>query len=128
MELPAGEGWWLPSVPGIVLDARLDRVGLRCVLTHELAHEDHQDQQVALVGRDGPRLARRQEKKADRVAAGRLVTVDELADAIAVHEWPEDVAAALDVTVHLLRVRLQALTATERDVVAARVASVERGS
>lgn len=115
VELPVGRGWWLPDVLGIVLDRRLSRVERRCALAHELRHADHHDEQVAHIGPDGPRLARRQEKRADREAARRLVELDQLAAAL--RAYPSDPAAVadeLDITVDVLHCRLDTMPPTER--------------
>lgn len=124
--LPVGHGWWLPDIPGIVLDDRIGRVRRRCVLAHELVHADVDDVQCAATGPDGGRLARRAEAFADRVSAERLVEIDALADAIA---WsplhPADVADQLDVTEETLRSRLAHLSAEEVAVIERRLA--ERG-
>lgn len=115
VELPVGSGWWLPDVMGIVLDRRLTRVERRCALAHELQHVDYGDVQVHSVGPDGPRMARRQEKRADREAARRLVQVQELAAAMRAHPHnPAAVAEELDVTLDVLRCRLDTLHAAER--------------
>lgn len=115
VELPAGAGWWLPDVMGIVLDRRLSRVERRCALAHELQHVDRGDVQVFTVGPDGPRLARRQERRADREAARRLVEVQALAAAMRAHpDNPAAVAEELDVTVDVLLCRLETLGLEER--------------
>lgn len=114
VELPAGQGWWLPDVLGIVLDRRLTRVERRCALAHELRHVDHDDVQVSGIGPDGPRIARRQETRADREAARRLIEVEALAVALAAH--PDDataVADELDVTTEVLHCRLADLESDE---------------
>ena len=115
VELPTGHGWWLPEVMGIVLDRRLTRVQRRCALAHELRHVDHHDVQVAHIGPDGPRLARRQEARADREAARRLVDLEVLAAALCAHpDDPAAVADELDVTCDVLHCRLDQLTDHER--------------
>lgn len=115
VELPTGDGWWLPEVMGIVLDRRLTRVQRRCALAHELRHVDHHDEQVAHIGPDGPRLARRQETRANQEAARRLVDVRSLARALRAHpDDPTTVAEELDVTVDVLHCRLDHLDAAER--------------
>lgn len=114
-ELPVGDGWWLPDVLGIVLDRRLSRVQRRCALAHELVHVDHGDEQVAHVGPDGPRLARRQESRADQEAARRLIDVHCLAVALRAHpDDPATVAEELDVTVDVLHCRLDTMHPAER--------------
>ena len=114
--LPIGsDGLWFPDLRAIALDETLDRVGRRSALAHELVHVDHGDVQVAASGPDGPRQARRQEARADLGAARRLIALPALGDALAT--YPHDVAAAaeqLDVTVHLLVVRIERLNASER--------------
>lgn len=113
--LPHGTGMWFPDLQAIALDERLDRVGRRSALAHELVHVDHGDTQVAHVGPDGPRQARRQESRADREAARRLVCVDRLGAALAAH--PHDLAAVadqLDVTVPVVVCRIENLRAAER--------------
>jgi transcriptional regulator with PAS, ATPase and Fis domain len=115
VELPVGTGWWLPDVLGIVLDRRLTRIERRCALAHELRHVDNGDVQVFTVGPDGPRQAKRQERRADRQAARRLVALETLAAAMRIH--PHDHAAVaedLDVTVDVLRCRIEHLSGAER--------------
>lgn len=115
IELPAGSGWWLPDVLGIVLDRRLSRVERRCALAHELQHVDHGDVQVHSVGPDGPRMAIRQERRADREAARRLIEVHALIAAMKAHPYdPAHVAEELDVTVDVLRCRLESLNPEEK--------------
>jgi Zn-dependent peptidase ImmA (M78 family) len=111
VELPVGHGWWLPDVLGIVLDRRLNRVQRRCALTHELRHVDHDDEQLAHLGPDGPRLARR----AEREAAALLVDVEPLAAALSAHpDDPAAVADELDVTLDVLHCRLDTMSSSER--------------
>jgi Zn-dependent peptidase ImmA (M78 family) len=115
VELPLGDGWWLPDVLGIVLDRRLTRVERRCALAHELRHVDHGDEQVAHIGPDGPRLGRRQEARADREAAHKLIELDDLAAAMRAYiDHPAAVADDLDVTLAVLHCRLDTMTAAER--------------
>lgn len=115
VELPVGQGWWLPDVLGIVLDRRLTRVERRCALAHELRHVDHDDEQVAHIGPDGPRLARRQEARADREAAHRLIELGALAASLRAHpDNPAAVAEELDVTTDVLHCRLDTMAPPER--------------
>ncbi|WP_460447411.1 ImmA/IrrE family metallo-endopeptidase [Angustibacter aerolatus] len=115
--LQEGRGWWVPSERVILLDAGLDRRTARCVLAHELAH--------ALLGHTWPEgyresgwLAARLERQADRWAAERLLPVDVLAPVLAERRDPDATAQRLDVTPELLRTRLAALTADERQQLA----------
>lgn len=113
--LPGVDGLWFADLRAIALDERLDRIGRRSALAHELVHVDHGDTQIAHVGPDGPRQARRQESRADREAARRLVDVDALGRALAAH--PHDLAAVaeqLDVTVHLVVCRIENLHPAEQ--------------
>ncbi|MCZ2837182.1 ImmA/IrrE family metallo-endopeptidase [Modestobacter sp. VKM Ac-2985] len=129
VELPTGVGWWLPDVMGIVLDRRLTRVERRCALAHELQHVDRGDVQVFAIGPDGPRLAQRQERRADREAARRLVEVQALALAMRVHPHdPAAVAEELDVTVDVLRCRLDTLRPAERGLLVLDLAEVEHAA
>ena len=113
--LPLGEGWYLPDVPGIVLDDRLGRVGRRCVLAHELAHVDlGHHHQLAGNGPGTGRLARRNESAADLLAARRLLPESLLVGALAGAAGLSDAAELLDVTPRLLAVRLRCLGSEER--------------
>jgi Zn-dependent peptidase ImmA (M78 family) len=123
--LPLGQGWWLPDERAIVLDDRLDHTERRTVLAHELVHVDHDDHNCAHDGPDGPRIGRRRELVADRIAATRLISIDQLADALAWSRAPEEAAAELDVTLPMLRRRLASLTAGERDLLATQIHSIE---
>ena len=114
VELPHRGGWWLPDVMGIVLDRRLSRVERRCALAHELRHVDNNDVQVAAVGPDGPRMARRQEERANQQAARHLISLTALIEAMRSHPHdPAVVADELDVTVDVLRCRLEGLQLAE---------------
>jgi Zn-dependent peptidase ImmA (M78 family) len=126
VELPAGNGWWLPDVMGIVLDRRLTRVERRSALAHELVHVDNGDEQVVRIGPDGPRMARRQETRADREAARRLIDLSALAAALCAHPHnPTAVADELDVTVEVLHCRLDHLRVEERAVLIQALADAE---
>lgn len=129
VELPVGKGWWLPDVLGIVLDRRLGRIDRRCALAHELRHAEHHDQQIADIGPDGPRLARRQESRADREAAQRLIDLDELADALRAHpDHPTAVAEELDVTVDVLHCRLDTLSTADRELLVQLLENLEQAA
>lgn len=113
--LPAGTGWYFHDIPGIALDDRLDRVGRRCALAHELAHIDlGHTHQVAGQGPGTGRIARRRETEADQLAAQRLIPLDQLADVLRWALCPEEVAHELDVTEHLANVRVVTLTTAEK--------------
>lgn len=109
-----GDSWWLPWQRTIVLRAGLHPVHERCVLTHEVAHHDHDDVQVSQIGPDGPRLSRRQERRADNEAARRLLELGDLAAAMLAHPTnPLGVAHELEVTVEVLQHRLGHLDENE---------------
>lgn len=129
VELPVGSGWWLPDVMGIVLDRRLTRVERRCALAHELQHVDYGDVQVFAVGPDGPRMALRQERRADREAARRLVEVRALATAMRAHPHnPAAAAEELDVTVDVLLCRLETLGPEERALLVLELGELEHAA
>lgn len=126
VRLPAGHGWWMPDVPGIVLDDRLTRVQRRCVLAHELAHVDlEHDEQVAGACPVGRKVARSRETAADRLAARRLIPVGLLAQHVGwTRNWDE-AAEIFDVTVDVLRTRVRGLHPAERGYLAKRAQSLE---
>lgn len=113
--LPHGHGWYMHDVPGIVLDDRLDRVGRRCALAHELAHVDlGHTHQVAGTGPGTSRIQRRRERDADLLAAQRLIPLDRLADTLHWALCPEEVAHELDVTDRLATLRIRNLSQAEK--------------
>lgn len=119
--LPAGHGWYLHDIPGIVIDDRLTRVERRCVVAHELAHIDLGHHEQAATGGPGTaRIARHREREADVLAATRLINLDALADALVWALCPEEVAHELDVTVDVVRRRLRTLTDAEKAYIEAR--------
>lgn len=123
--LPAGDGWWLPEQRAIVLDPRLSQVERRTVLAHELVHAERNDQNCHHDGRDGARQARRQEAHADKTAALRLISIDQLVDAL--RHYPLDpalVADCLGVTQPALTTRLRMLTDEEKSEIEARLADL----
>jgi Zn-dependent peptidase ImmA (M78 family) len=96
----------------IQLDDGLDRVERRCVLAHELAHWERGP--VPCI----PVLAAREEATCDLIAARRLIPLDALADLA----WCDNLGQAaeeLDVTEDVLACRLDHLTDSERDHLAA---------
>jgi Zn-dependent peptidase ImmA (M78 family) len=121
--LPVGEAWYFHDIRGIAIDDRLDKVRRRCALAHELAHIDlGHHTQTAGCGAGTSRIARRREVHADQLAAERLITVDDLAEAF---RWvhvvgPEEAAAELGVTTELVKRRVKTLTAEEKAYIEAR--------
>lgn len=113
-DLPRGDAWWMPWWRLIVVRASLHPTEQRCVLAHELVHVDHGDEQLVGCGPDGPRQARRQETRADREAARRLLDMADLASAMLTHPTnPRAIAHELDVTVEVLHQRLDHLSDDE---------------
>lgn len=121
--LPAGRGWWLPSEQAIVLDDRLGQAERRSVLEHELQHAIAGDERCD--GPDGPRLELRQERRADDRAARALIDLHVLADTLAWALGPEEVAEALHVTEHMVRVRVRGLTDQEKQHIDSRLRARE---
>jgi Zn-dependent peptidase ImmA (M78 family) len=123
--LAEGLGWWCPDERMILVDDRLDDRATRCVVAHELAHAVLGHRGCPEFG-DDEWFARRLEGEADRWAARRLVPLDDLAEVLAVHPDDEEAAAGqLGVTVDVLRTRLAALDADEREHLARRGAARE---
>ncbi|MEI4273893.1 ImmA/IrrE family metallo-endopeptidase [Klenkia sp. LSe6-5] len=123
-DLPArrGDAWWVPMLRAIAIRADLHPTHERCVLAHELVHVDDDDRQLAGRGPDGTRLGRRQEQRADRTAARRLIRIRDLVAAVTTHPTdPAAVAHELDVTQHMLRVRLEHLQRAESALLAAAI-------
>lgn len=127
-QLDEGRGWWCPAERVILLDERLGAREARCVLAHELGH--------AVLGHEGCRdyahsqwLARRMEVAADRWAAVRLVSLEQLARAVAAAPQDvEQVAAQTDVTVDVLQNRLTALSSAEATMLAEVAAGTGRAA
>ena len=114
-DITSGDACWMPWWRLIVLRRSLHPIARRCVMAHELVHVDNDDVQLVSCGPDGPRQARRQEDRADREAARRLIDLPDLAAAMAAHPIsPRSVAAELDVTTDVLQCRLDNLGVDER--------------
>lgn len=115
MRLPVADALYMPDVPGIAVDDRLNRVERRCVMAHELAHIDlGHHHQVAGCGPGTSRIQRRRECEADQLAARRLLSIREMGEALAPASCRWEAADSLDVTEHLLDVRLEHLHPSER--------------
>lgn len=104
----------------IVLDRHLTQVERRCTVTHELEHL-HRGHVPA-----DPRLAAREERTVDELAARRLVSLRDLIDALLLSDNEHDVADELWVDVPTLRTRIAALAADERAAIEARLDEAER--
>src|SRR4051812_19181877 len=97
-------GAWVPDFDVVLIDQALDRAGRRCTLAHELAHIDLGH------GRAGHK---RDEGAADQLAARRLMTVQQLMTVVGWTASPVEAALELDVTEHMLAVRLKHLHPSE---------------
>lgn len=123
--LPHGQAWWLPDLQSIALDDRLSRVERKWRLAHELVHAEEQDGNCHYEGADGPRQARRQEVRADRIAARRLISFDDLYEGLRQYPFdPDLVAEFLDVPTVALKVRLQHLRASDKETIRQRLVEV----
>lgn len=119
-DLPSGQAWWSPRHRVILMAKGLTRAQRRVALAHELAHVERGDCQVD--GPDGERLELRQERAADRLAALRLIPLDDLMDALAYCLSLEEVADELEVDRTLLDLRLSMLDAEDQAIIRARFA------
>lgn len=116
--LPAN-GAWVPQERVILVEQTLDRPHRHEVLAHELAHVDLDHWPT---GR--PWFDRRQERQADVLAAMRLVSLEQLADAIVEGALgPEDVADAVELPARVVRRRVRVLTEAEKDYIERRLAA-----
>lgn len=122
--LPAGRAWWLPDVQGIALDDRLTQAERRCALEHELQHAAAGDT-CCRIGPDGGRQERRQERRTDDRASRRLITLDDLADALLWCLDCDELAEHLHVDARTVRARIQSLTPPEKDYIERRIAARE---
>lgn len=96
----------------IALNRTMDATERRCVLAHELAHWERGPVPCT------PWLAAKEEATCDLIAARRLIPLDALADLA----WCDNLGQAaeeLDVTEDVLACRLDHLTDSERDRLAA---------
>jgi Zn-dependent peptidase ImmA (M78 family) len=109
-------GAWVASEGVILLSDRMDRAERNTTLAHEIAHIDLGHRSTGRRWFD-----QRQERDADRLAATRLVGLDELAVTLAWALCPEEVAAALEVTVAVVRRRIRALTDLEKAYISERL-------
>ncbi|MFD6180127.1 ImmA/IrrE family metallo-endopeptidase [Streptomyces goshikiensis] len=102
-------GAWSPLHRKIVIAAGLSAAQELCVLAHEVEHALADDLGCG-VGLDAAHpLSLPQERRADLLAARKLIAISDLA---AVAQWADDVrtaAAELGVTERMLRVRLHDL-------------------
>lgn len=104
----------LAGIPGavcrrrkvILVERNMSRAERRCTLAHEIAHLD--------LEHGAPVNERSEERAADVLAAERLMALTDLAAAL---RWAlsfEELAEELDVTTHMARVRILALSIEEK--------------
>ena len=122
--LEHADAYWEPDERVILLDARLSQAGKRSRLAHELAHIEAGDI-CCRVGPDGERQAQRQEERTDRRAAARLITLDDLADALLWCLGVDELAEHLHVDQRTVRARIRSLTPPEKDYIERRIAARE---
>ncbi|MGW6376286.1 hypothetical protein ACWFRB_09505 [Rhodococcus sp. NPDC055112] len=108
-ELPNGErGRW--DERGVHVCASSNQRERRCTLTHELVHVERGPVP------DEPHLAAREERCVDRITARRLITLDDLVDALIWNRRrvDDDTAEELWVDLRTLQIRIRELTDRER--------------
>jgi hypothetical protein len=105
--------WWSPASEHILMRPGLMQVERRCHLAHELAHRDlnHSGQ---CEYDDATRQTRRQERRADELAARRLIGLDAFINVLCWTDDHEEAADGLWVTPHMLSVRMEAMYGGER--------------
>src|SRR5206468_3378224 len=115
-DLPFAHAAFFPRRDLILINRLLSRRGWRCALAHELVHLDEGHPQPS-----SETLERRQESATDRETARRLISLDELADALRWALGPEEVADELDVDTAVIRTRIRHLTPAEKQYIERRV-------
>jgi Zn-dependent peptidase ImmA (M78 family) len=122
--LEHADAYWEPDQQVILLDSRLSQAARRSRLAHELAHLDRGDECLNGSG-DAERLARRQERRAEELAARRMIPLDQLADALCWAWHSGEIAEALNVDEALVVSRILTSTDTEKQAIEKRVAEKE---
>lgn len=122
--LKHADAYWEPDERVILLDRQLNQAERRSCLAHELAHLEAGDTCCGH-GPDADRLARRQEARADRTAAERLISLDDLVDALRWALGYEEVAEHLHVDCRTVRARLRDLTPDDKDYIERQLATQE---
>ena len=88
MQLPKGKAWWLPCEQAVVMQPGLPRVERRWLAAHEFEHAVLNDQPL-----DHEWFSRKQERRATRRAAHKLMPLDAVVDALL---WAHDEYDAAD--------------------------------
>ncbi|MEU3756728.1 ImmA/IrrE family metallo-endopeptidase [Streptomyces olivoreticuli] len=99
--------WWVPSRRLIVIADRLTRAEERCALAHEIEHARFGDTECRRTSTAERIWARRQEDRADEAAARKLIPAVDLQSTLHWATSYEEAAQELNVTEHMLRVRLR---------------------
>jgi hypothetical protein len=103
----------------VLVDTEGDRSARRCALAHAVAHIDLDHLP------DSGRTGRKYEREADELAARRLIPLDRLADVLTWALGPDEVADELDVTEHMVRVRVRTLAMQDKAWISAYVQNRE---
>lgn len=115
-DLGADLGRYYPEQSVILLDRGLTQAQRRCTVSHEVIHAERGDTSC------GPgRLGRRQERQVEHESARRLITIDDLVEALMWSQDERELADQLWVDVATIRVRLQSLTPEEHEEIVQRV-------
>lgn len=122
--LTYAEAYWVPEQRVILLDAGLGQAARRSCLAHEVAHIEAGDV-CCDIGPDGGRQSRRQEVRADDRASKRLITLEELADALLWCLGVDELAEYLHVDTRTVRARVRSLTSAEKEDIESRIAARE---
>jgi len=95
----------------VLVDRDGDSPTRRCALAHAVAHID--------LGHlpDSGRQGRRYEGEADLLAAQRLIGLERLGGVLTWALGPDEVAAELDVTEHMVSVRVRGLSPLEKQTI-----------
>ena len=102
----------------IVLDERLLQAERRCTLAHELEHVRRGPTPAE------PVLAAREEAAIDLAAARQLIRINDLGEALAWSDHPQEVADELWVDAATLATRLRHLTRAETEALTARLSDL----
>lgn len=123
-DLEHADAYWEPDERVVLIDRRLGQAARRSKLAHEIAHIEAGDV-CCHDGPDAARLNRRQERRADEVAARRLIGLEQLADALAWAWHTGEIADSLHVAEELVCVRIEVLSDTEKSFIEARLGGRE---
>lgn len=103
---------WVERHQVIFVDDTISKIERRCALAHELAHIDTGDRPTDMCW-----FGQRQETAADKLAARRLIAVENLAEIVRWCHDPREAAAELGVTLNVFVLRARALHPAERGLI-----------